>query len=118
MRTPRRFRPGQAGIFGMNKNFYVITPIFNPHGYKSRARLYRSFAKHMECSGAKLFTVEAAFGDHAYEVTDKDNPFHLQLRTNQVLWHKDRMINLEESRLVHLVTDASFIGCADHPISS
>lgn len=102
---------------GVNHNLYVITPIFNPFGFKSRARLYNAFAKHMAESGAKLFTVEAAFGTHPFEVTTKDDPFHLQLRTDQILWHKERMINLAERALVERVPDARFIGWYDADVT-
>jgi len=50
-------------------------------------------------SGAKLFVVEAAFGDRAHEVTQRDNPNHLQLRTHEELWHKERLLNLGMQRL-------------------
>jgi hypothetical protein len=101
----------------MNTTFYVITTIFNPHGFKSRARLYRDFARHMESSGAKLLTVEAAFGDHAFEVTDKLDPWNVQLRTNCVFWHKERLINLGKERLLQLVPDARNIGWFDADIT-
>lgn len=79
--------------------FWVVTAIFNPHRYASRLRLYWDFAAHMAESGATLFTVEAAFGDHPHDVTDSTNSHHLQLRTNQVLWHKERMLNLGIQRI-------------------
>lgn len=101
----------------MNNNLYVITPIFNPFGFQSRYRLYRQFAKHMAESGAKLFTVEAAFGDRPYVVTKHDNPMNLQLRTNQILWHKERLINLAARKLFHHVPDARFIGWFDSDIT-
>lgn len=101
----------------MNSNLYVVTTHFNPHGFKSRARLYRDFAKHMECSGAKLLTVEAAFGDHPFEVTQADNPMHVQLRTSSVLWHKERMGNIGFNRLKHLVPDSHSLGFFDSDVS-
>lgn len=95
------------------KCLYVITPIFNPFGFKSRYRLYANFAKHMEESGVKLFTIEAAFGDQPYSVTDPHNPMNMQVRTNQVLWHKERLFNLALKSLVHVAPDAKFIGLID-----
>lgn len=101
----------------MNNNLYIITPIFNPHAFHSRARLYGNFARHMEQSGAKLLTIEAAFGGRAFEVTTAENPWHVQLRTNQVLWHKERLINLAMQRLVQLVPDVRNIGWFDADIT-
>jgi len=101
----------------VNNNLYVVTPIFNPQRFKSRIRLYQNFAKHMACSGATLFTVEAAFGQHPFEVTTPDNPMHLQLRTDQVLWHKERLINLGIGALLKVAPDARFIGWFDADIT-
>lgn len=76
------------------ETLYVITPIFNPRGFKSRTKLYHQFAKYVEFSGAKLITVEVAYANRPFEVTHKHNPHHLQLRSNSELWHKEKCINL------------------------
>ena len=76
-----------------DQQLYGITVIFNPHGFKSRINLYKDFAPYVEWCGVKLLTVEIAFSDRDFEVTDADNPWHLQLRTNDVLWHKERALN-------------------------
>ena len=47
-----------------------------------------------------LYTVEVAFGDRAFEVTESANPHHLQLRTNQEIWHKENAINLGVKHLL------------------
>jgi hypothetical protein len=41
-----------------------------------------------------LYVVELCYGDQAHVVTKRENPRHLQLRTTDVLWHKENMINL------------------------
>ena len=101
----------------MNKNLYIITPIFNPFGFRSRIRLYQNFARHMAESGAKLFTIELAFGDKDFEVTSPDNPMNAQFRTNQILWHKEKLINIAKARLLHVVPDARFLGWYDADIT-
>lgn len=101
----------------MNRNLYIITSIFNPFGFASRYRLYENFKRHMEESGAKLFTIEAAFGDQPFRVTSPDNPMNAQLRTNQVLWHKERLINIAAERLLHVVPDLRFLGWYDSDIT-
>ena len=101
----------------MNTNLYIVTAVFNPFGFKSRIRLYNHFKKHMADSGAKLFTVEAAFGHHPFEVTCTNDPMNLQVRTNQVLWHKERLINLGMKKLFHAVPDANYLGWYDADIT-
>jgi len=83
----------------VEKNFYVITPVFNPAGYKSRVTLYHQFANYMASCGAKLITIELQYGELPFEVTDAHNPNHIQVRTNSVLWHKENLINVAASRL-------------------
>ena len=78
---------------------HVIAVISNPQRYETRYDLYNKFAKHVEDSGAKLWTVETAFGDRPHEITASDHSQHIQLRTSTELWHKENMINIGISRL-------------------
>jgi hypothetical protein len=84
----------KLGFRPLPSKLYVITPIFNPSRYRVRYELYRQFAKHMEESGVILITVELALHDHPFEVTEADNPLHVQLRTDHVLWYKEPLINV------------------------
>lgn len=83
----------------MNNNLYVVTPIFNPQRYKSRINLYKNFENYVNKSKAILITIEVAFGCRDFCVTSKYNPNHIQLVTNEEIWHKERMINLAIQRL-------------------
>jgi hypothetical protein len=86
----------------VDTTLYVITAVFNPWRYKSRIKLYNDFAAYIALSpNVKLVTVELAFGDRPYEVTEPNNPLHVQLRTNEEIWHKERMVNLAINRLPH-----------------
>ncbi len=96
---------------------FVITPVFNPRRYMSRYRLYRNFAKHMADSGVQLLTVEIAFGDRAFEVTDATNPWNLQLRTQTEMWHKERSINLGIQRLLQMYPFAKYIAWIDADVT-
>ena len=78
---------------------HVIAVISNPQRYETRYDLYNKFAKHVEDSGARLWTVETAFGDRPHEITASDHSQHIQLRTSTELWHKENMINIGISRL-------------------
>lgn len=78
---------------------YVVTCVFNPNRYSMRWSLYHKFSHYIQQSGAILYTVEIAFGDRDFAVTDATNSRHLQLRTSEVLWHKERALNLLIQRL-------------------
>ncbi len=93
---------------------HVITVISNPVRYRSRYALYQNFKKHVACSGATLWTVEVAFGDRPFEVTEAGNPFHLQLRTFDEIWQKEAALDLLIQRLP---LDWQYVSILDADIS-
>ena len=95
------------------KKLDVITVIANPSRYKSRYRLYSEFAQHMERAGARLTTVEAAFWDRPFEITQAGNPRHVQVHIHDELWHKESLINLG---LARLPDDAEYVAWIDADI--
>jgi hypothetical protein len=78
---------------------YVVAPVYNPHRYRSRWRLYEDFAKMCDEAGAILYTVEVAFGDRLHAITSYGEGRHIQLRTSAELWFKENAINVGVSRL-------------------
>jgi hypothetical protein len=72
----------------------VVAVISNPVRYMSRYNLYRAFERMVANAGARLTTVEIAYANRPFEVTEAGNPRHLQLRSSFELWHKENMINL------------------------
>jgi hypothetical protein len=72
----------------------VIANIFNPAGFRSRYKSYDQFRSHIESFGARLITVELAFGNQTFKVTNPRDPNHVQLRTDDVMWYKENLINI------------------------
>jgi hypothetical protein len=70
------------------EDLYVISVMTNPERFKTRPRY-----------NVKLYIVEGAFGERDFEVTEENNPFHIQVRTNSEIWHKENLINIGISRL-------------------
>lgn len=85
--------------------FWVITVLSNPIRYKRRYELYWQFAEMCRNAGVNLITVEQAFGNRPYMVTEPNNPYHLQLRSVEELWVKENMINLGIKHAVSIATD-------------
>ncbi|MEY2859107.1 MAG: hypothetical protein RLZZ74_3420 [Cyanobacteriota bacterium] len=79
--------------------FWVVTGISNVVRFKSRYNLYRKFEAHIKSFGVNLMTVEVAFGDRPFEITEEKNPNHLQLRTRHELWHKENFLAAAINRL-------------------
>ncbi len=91
----------------------VVTTIFNPLRYKSRATHYKEFATHIARQGLRLIVVEIAFGDREHTLTDRGNPDHIQLRTNDELWHKETAINIGVQHLTRSTPDWEYVAWVD-----
>lgn len=98
---PNLEHPSQAkgGISPFPDRLYVVTPIFNPLRFRSRYENYRAFEKKCHDAGAILYTVECAFGDRPFEVTEPDDPYDIQVRTWSEIWLKERLINIGVARI-------------------
>lgn len=78
-----------------DSTLHVVAVISNTARYHSRYRIFREWEQAMLATpNVKLHVVEMAFGDRHHEVTVKENPSHLQLRSGAELWHKEAMINV------------------------
>jgi hypothetical protein len=85
-----------------NECFFVITCVFNPCSYQKRYDLYKNFANHMKDNGAQLITIECIFpklNQKEFQVTQTDNPYHIQLTSDSIYWMKENLINIAASRL-------------------
>ncbi len=103
----------RAPIAADLSKFYAITPIINSPRYKARAENYLKFKEVCERAGVKLITVEVAFGARPFEVTERDNPMHVQLRTYNELWHKENAINCAINYIKQLDPDVREVGWYD-----
>lgn len=89
----------QHHVTPVSAPLHVITAISNPQRYYSRYRLYQAFEKMCADAGAVLWTVELALRDRHHEITQPDNPHHIQLRSPSELWHKENLLNIAIQRL-------------------
>lgn len=84
-------------------SFWVITVIFNSQKYKSRFVLYERFRRYVvEELRTNLLTVELVYDEEKFVVTNRkkhDNEIFVQLRTKDVLWHKENLLNIALKRL-------------------
>lgn len=87
--NPHPFRPA-ADL----SDFYVITVVSNPVRFMRRYELYWRFKEMCEAAQINLITVEQAFGERPFMVTEASNVLHVQVRSFEELWLKENMINL------------------------
>ncbi len=92
----------------------VVAVVSNPVRYRSRYDLFRAFQAQVAAAGARLTVVEMAYGNRPFEVTDPDDPRHLQVRSSHELWHKENLINLGFARLPR---DARYVAWVDADIT-
>jgi hypothetical protein len=98
-------------------HFYIVAVISNPVRFKSRYALFLDFEKRMEATGSKLIVVEIAHGDRSFEVTSKENPNHIQLRSDQEVWQKEAMINVAVAKIISMDPKVEGIAWIDADIS-
>lgn len=71
---------------------------FNPCHYQSRLRNYRAFRENVTRSGVELLTVELTFGDGEFELAGFPNT--ILLRGPDVMWQKERLLNIGLAELI------------------
>lgn len=107
-------RPDQVvNPCGDREPLYVVTVVTNSQRFRNRWKLYEDFAHMVSYSGAILYTVEVAFGDREFVITQPDNQQHLQLRTTDELWVKEKAINLG---VQHIPLDWKYVAWIDADI--
>lgn len=84
---------------------YVILVIVNAVRFRTRWKHYQDAVKRIVEAGGVPITVEAAFGNRDFAITDACNPYHVQVRTDSELWLKECMINRGVARLSELHPD-------------
>lgn len=78
----------------LDEVLHVIMVVSNPCEFKRRYQLAREFILRMYLEpNVQLYIVELCYQNQPFVLTKKSNRFHLQLRTDTPLWHKENMIN-------------------------
>ncbi len=71
-----------------------VTAYFNPHATPLQLQNLQEFSQRIRRQGLKLLIAELVFGDAPFEVPDELGDQILRRRSNNVLWQKERMLNL------------------------
>lgn len=75
---------------GRADELWAITCYFNPVAYKRRLLNYRIFRQKLT---VPLVAIELAYGAH-FELRAEDADILIQLRSDQILWQKERLLNI------------------------
>jgi hypothetical protein len=88
-------------------DLWAITSYFNPLNYRRRRSNYRLFHKHLN---VPLLTVELAYGSE-FELSEADADIMVRLRGSDVLWQKERLLNLALGHLPDTCCKLALIDC-------
>lgn len=92
---------------------YVVTCVSNPCRYQTRYKLYREFEKRVNDQGAILYTIEMAFGNRPFELTEENDPTDIQVRSSHNIWLKESLLN---KAVNHLPKDWEYVAFIDADI--
>jgi hypothetical protein len=72
----------------------VVAPFCNPLSSKNRLANWQRFEDGVVAAGARLISVELAYGEIPFALGPRDGVQRVQLRGEDMLWHKENLINL------------------------
>ena len=88
-------------------DFWAITSYWNPVAYRRKYANYRLFREHLK---APLVAIELAFeGD--FELRREDADILVQLRGGDILWQKERLLNLALRALPRSCRNVAWVDC-------
>jgi hypothetical protein len=88
-------------------NLWAITCYFNPMGYRRRLANYRVFRQHL---AVPLVTVELSF-DGRFQLQPEDADILEQLQGGDVLWQKERLLNVAVRALPASCQKVAWLDC-------
>jgi hypothetical protein len=88
-------------------DIWAITSYFNPVGYKRRLRNYREFRSRLKLP---LLAVELSQSDR-FELGQADAEIMIQLRCDDLLWQKERLLNIALESLPAGCRSVAWLDC-------
>jgi hypothetical protein len=88
-------------------DLWAITAYFNPAGYRRRLANYRVFRERLD---VPLVAVELAHGPE-FELREGDADILVQLRGGDVMWQKERLLNLALRELPRHCKNVVWVDC-------
>jgi hypothetical protein len=94
---------------GVLAELWVTTSYFNPSAYRTKRQNYAAFMEGLRAAGVPCLTVECAFGDAPFDLPASDRV--LQVRAKDVLWQKERLLNVAIGALPPECTKVAWLDC-------
>jgi hypothetical protein len=88
----------------------IVSCHFNPCNYRSRERNLLAYLDAMSARNLPVFVAELAFPNQSYVVPESSNTIRaIRFSANDVMWHKERLLNLAVQRLPERFTKVAWI---------
>ncbi len=101
----------QLAVYNCRMNrtsdLWAITSYFNPFQSERRRQNYREFRRHL---GVPLVAVELSF-DGDFELVATDAEILVQMRGRDVLWQKERLLNIALTALPSECRKVAWVDC-------
>src|SRR5262245_2641530 len=97
----------QSDVDRTTSDLWAITCYFNSSGYKSRLENYRRFRQRLT---VPLVTVELSFGSE-FVLKPNDADILIQLIGGDVLWQKERLLNLALGSVPEACDKIAWLDC-------
>ena len=104
---PEHVSSPRAALAG---SIWGVTTYFNPSRYANKRVNYRRFRESLKAQGLPLVAVELVHGDAPFELHEGDAEILVQRRGGDVMWQKERMLNVG---LEHLPSDCDKVVLLD-----
>ena len=88
-------------------NFSAVTCLFNPGGYRTKTDNFFRFRTALADQGVALRVIECAFGEAPFELPPAEDV--RQVRARDVMWQKERLLNLAIASLPPRVTKVAWL---------
>ena len=95
----------------LTDEIWGITTYFNPARYHSKKENYIKFRTHSKRQGLKLLCVELAFYNESFELDEKDADILIKVNSKDIMWQKERLLNIGFSHLPKECTKIIWIDC-------
>jgi len=97
-----------AGSYTPAEDLWIVTCYFNPLSYATRLENYHRFKAAFDRSEARFITVECAFDDQPFVLP---GPNVIRLRASDVMFQKERLLNLAISLLPPECRKVTWLDC-------
>ncbi|HZI17755.1 MAG TPA: hypothetical protein VEY09_04095 [Pyrinomonadaceae bacterium] len=100
---------GHPYLYTRADDLWVITCFFNPCDYASRRNNYNQFRRPLDEAGINSLTVECVFGEQESALKEYENVVTLRGSQLNMMWQKERLLNLALERLPGHVRKVAWI---------